>query len=194
MNQAHKLLKEVLTTWNDHKNLRAFYTNFLMQYDLNSAKRFCDDTLKKVAPNDVYALCTSGWITYTKSRDMRVKPGSAEVKERDRLYREAIMCWEKALRHDPKCVFAAQGLAIAIAENVVPDAQRKDNQEKTDEDNSKARREALAVFAKIRDSLDDACVYINMGHCFYSQDEFEKAVEVVSFFLKKIPLYSSTKV
>lgn len=177
--EAHTLLKEVLTTWNDHKNLRAFYTHFLLQYDVSSAKRFCDDTLKKIAPNDVYALCVSGWITYIKTRDMRVKTGTSEAKDRERQFREAIIYWEKALRYDPRCVYAAQGLAIAIAENVVPDSSRRDKEEPNEEENAKSRREALSIFTKIRDSLDEACVYINMGHCFYAQDEFDKAVEVV---------------
>ncbi|TIA91902.1 hypothetical protein E3P81_01822 [Wallemia ichthyophaga] len=183
--EAHTLLKEVLTTWNDHKNLRAFYTNFLMRYDMSSAKRFCDDTLKKVAPNDIYALCVSGWVTYVKSRDMRPKVGTSEVKDRERQFREAIIYWEKALRYDPKCVYAAQGLAIAIAENVVPDPSRRDGQEPSEEENTKARRDALGVFAKIRDCLDEASVYINMGHCFYAQDEFDKAVEVYEHSLAR---------
>ncbi|TIB72226.1 Sec63-domain-containing protein [Wallemia mellicola] len=186
-------LGRLLEDMGDHQEARRLYNEVLIEhpeyfeckYDVSSAKRFCDDTLKKIAPNDVYALCVSGWITYIKSRDMRVKTGTSEAKDRERQFREAIIYWEKALRYDPRCVYAAQGLAIAIAENVVPDSSRRDKEEPSEEDNAKSRREALSIFTKIRDSLDEACVYINMGHCFYAQDEFDKAVEVYEHGLSK---------
>ncbi|KAI8968077.1 hypothetical protein BD414DRAFT_541515 [Trametes punicea] len=38
-------------------------------------------------------------------------------------------------------------------------------------------REALDIFAKVRESINDGSVYTNMGHCYYARDEFDRAIE-----------------
>ena len=43
----------------------------------------------------------------------------------------------------------------------------------------KNARDALEVFAKIRESLNDGGVYVNMGHCYYARDDFDRAIESV---------------
>jgi len=44
----------------------------------------------------------------------------------------------------------------------------------------KNTRDALDVFAKVRESINDGSVYFNMGHCYYARDEFDRAIESVS--------------
>jgi RNA polymerase-associated protein CTR9 len=56
-----------------------------------------------------------------------------------------------------------------------------------------ASRDALDVFGKVRESLQfmtgtgeaagSGAVYLNMGHCYYSRDEFDRAVECVRAFI-----------
>lgn len=56
-----------------------------------------------------------------------------------------------------------------------------------------ASRDALDIFGKVRESLQFMTgtgedggaggVYLNMGHCYYARDEFDRAVECVSFHL-----------
>jgi len=38
-------------------------------------------------------------------------------------------------------------------------------------------RQALDIFTKVRESLSDGSVYINMGHCYFARDEYDKAIE-----------------
>jgi hypothetical protein len=40
-------------------------------------------------------------------------------------------------------------------------------------------RDALEVFAKVRESTSDGSVYVNMGHCYFARDEFDRAIESV---------------
>jgi RNA polymerase-associated protein CTR9 len=37
--------------------------------------------------------------------------------------------------------------------------------------------EALDIFLKVRESINDGGVYFNIGHCYYARDEFDRAIE-----------------
>ncbi|KAF9269021.1 RNA polymerase II-associated protein [Marasmius fiardii PR-910] len=177
-NDAHELLKQALTSQSSNLNLRAFYTYFLIQSNLPKlAKDFVFATLKEYDRHDVYALCASGWIMYHQSRESR-DTSSKGIEERKRGFQRSVDFYDKALQLDPCCVFAAQGLAIATAEDALgslsgsgapsaDEVQRRMNN----------AREALDVFAKVRESLHDGSVYLNMGHCYYARDEFDRALE-----------------
>lgn len=177
---AHELLKQALITQNTNLNLRAFYTSFLLQHNVKGAKDFVFATLKDHERHDVYSLCAAGWILYTQSRDNR-DPNPKMVEERKRNFQRAVEAYHKALQLDPLCAVAAQGLAIAVAEDALgtmsglpPMSAADDGQRRL-----KNSREALDVFAKIRETLNDGSVYVNMGHCYYARDEFDRAIESV---------------
>ncbi|KAL4073760.1 hypothetical protein V8B97DRAFT_1238806 [Scleroderma yunnanense] len=178
-NEAHELLKQALTTHSSNLNLRAYYTSFLIQNNLPKvAKDFVFATLKDHNRHDVYSLCAAGWILYNQSRESR-DPNPKAVEERKRGFQRAVEAYHKALQLDPLCAVAAQGLAIATAEDalgilsgVVSASPADDAQQRM-----KNAREALDVFAKIRESLNDGCVYVNVGHSYYARDEFDKAIE-----------------
>lgn len=179
-NDAHELLKQALATQNTNLNLRAFYTSFLLQHNVKGAKDFVFATLKDHERHDIYSLCAAGWILYTQSRDSR-DPNPKMVEERKRNFQRAVEAYHKALQLDPLCAVAAQGLAIAVAEDAlgtlsghVPVSAADDAQRRL-----KNSREALDVFAKIRETLNDGSVYVNMGHCYYARDEFDRAIESV---------------
>ncbi|KAN0091495.1 hypothetical protein V8E55_005061 [Tylopilus felleus] len=192
-NDAHELLKQALATQNTNLNLRAFYTSFLLQHNVKGAKDFVFATLKDHERHDVYSLCAAGWILYAQSRDNR-DPNPKMVEERKRNFQRAVEAYHKALQLDPLCAVAAQGLAIAVAEDALgtlsgqlpvsaaDDAQRR----------LKNTREALDVFAKIRETLNDGSVYVNMGHCYYARDEFDRAIE--SYETASIKFYDGQNV
>lgn len=182
-NEAHELLKQCLASQNNNLNLRAFYTYFLIQTNLpKPAKDFVFATLKDHDKHDVYSLCAAGWIMYHQSRESR-DTSSKGSEERKRGFQRSAEFYEKALHLDPLCAFAAQGLAIVTAEDAlgtlsggVPSADEAQKRLKN-------AREALDVFAKVRESINDGSVYFNMGHCYYARDEFDRAIESVSPFL-----------
>jgi RNA polymerase-associated protein CTR9 len=181
-NEAHELLKQALASQNSNLNLRAFYTYFLIHSNsAKNAKEFVFATLKDHDKHDVYSLCASAWIIYQQSRESR-ETSLKGVEERKRGFQRAAEFYEKALQLDPMCAFAAQGLAIITAEDALgtmggvftrtpgPDESMKRLQ------NS---REALDIFAKVRESINDGSVYFNIGHCHYARDEFDRAIESV---------------
>lgn len=182
-NEAHEMLKQCLASQNNNLNLRAFYTYFLIQTNLpKPAKDFVFATLKDHDNHDIYSLCAAGWIMYHQSRESR-DTSSKGLEERKRGFQRSAEFYEKALHLDPLCAFAAQGLAIATAEDAldsfggaVPPTSGVDEIQKR----FKNAREALDIFAKVRESVNDGSVYLNIGHCHYARDEFDRAVESVS--------------
>jgi RNA polymerase-associated protein CTR9 len=95
---------------------------------------------------------------------------------------------------DPLCAFAAQGLAIVTAEDALgtfgggPATSGGDDPQKR----MRNARDALDIFAKIRESLNDGSVYLNMGHCYYARDEFDRAIE--SYETASVRFYSGHNV
>ncbi|KAA1471852.1 RNA polymerase II-associated protein [Dentipellis sp. KUC8613] len=177
-NDAHELLKQALSSQNDNLNLRAFYTYFLIQSNLSKpARDFVFATLKDHDKHDVYSLCVAGWIQYHQSRENR---DAKAAEDRKRGFQRSAEFYEKALVLDPMCAVAAQGLAIVTAEDALgtlggalPPGPSPDEPQKR----LVNAREALDIFAKVRESLNDGSVYVNMGHCYYARDEYDRAIE-----------------
>lgn len=181
-NEAHELLKQALASQNGNLNLRAFYTYFLIQSGMpKPAKDFVFATLKDHDKHDLYSLCAAGWIQYHQARESR-DISTKGVEERRRGFQRSAEFYEKALHLDPLCAVAAQGLAIVTAEDALGNLGGSIGPVTPDEAMKRIKnaRDALDVFAKVRESLNDGSVYINMGHCYYARDEFDRAIESVS--------------
>jgi len=191
-NDAHDLLKQSLASQNSNLNLRAFYTHFLIATNLPKvAKEFVFVTLKDHDKHDVYSLCAAGWIQYHQARESRDSSAKG-MDERRKGFQRSAEFYEKALHLDPQCAVAAQGLAIAIAEDALgalsghaPAAGADEVQKRI-----KNSRDALDIFAKVRESINDGSVYANMGHCYYARDEFDRAIESVGQFFSRVHLSS----
>ncbi|KAJ7646672.1 RNA polymerase II-associated protein [Roridomyces roridus] len=191
-NEAHDLLKQALAAQGSNLNVRAYYTYFLIQANMSKvAKEFVYATLKDHDKHDVYSLCASGWIMYHQSRESR-DTSTKGTDERKRGFQRSTEFYEKALQLDPCCAFAAQGLAIVTAEDALGTlggalapapgaaaggASGAVSAAEEMQKRLKNAREALDVFAKVRESLSDGSVYFNMGHCYYACDEFDRAIE-----------------
>lgn len=184
LNDAHDLLKQSLASQNGNLNLRAFYTYFLIHSGSPKvAKEFVFTTLKDHDKHDVYSLCAAAWIQYHQSRENRDTSPKA-LEEKKRGFQRSAEFYDKALQLDPMCAFAAQGLAIITAEDslgsIAPSRLPGADEGLKRLQNA---REALDIFAKVRESINDGSVYFNIGHCYYARDEFDRAIESVSDLL-----------
>jgi RNA polymerase-associated protein CTR9 len=178
-NEAHELIKQALAAQNANLNVRAYYTYFLIQANLpKPAKDFVFATLKDHDKHDVYALCAAGWIMYHQARESR-DTSTKGMDERRRGFQRAAEFYEKALQLDAMCAFAAQGLAIITAEDALGTLSGGAPSADEGQRRMKDARDALEVFAKVRESMSDGSVYFNMGHCYYARDEFDRAIESV---------------
>ncbi|KAH9053217.1 RNA polymerase II-associated protein [Lactarius vividus] len=179
-NEAHDLLKDSLASQSSNLNLRAYYTYFLIQFNASKgAREFVFGTLRDHDKHDLYALCAAGWLHYHQARESR-DTSPKGVEERRLLFRRSAEFYEKALGLDPLCAVAAQGLAIVTAEDALgtlggalPPGPAPDETQRR----AMNARDALEVFAKVRESTNDGSVHVNMGHCFFARDELDRAIE-----------------
>jgi len=193
VNEAHELLKQALISQSSNLNLRAFYTYFLIHSNSHKiAKEFVFETLKDHDRHDVYSLCAAAWIQYHIARETR-DTSTKGIEERKKNFLRSAELYEKALSIDPACAFAAQGLAIITAEDALGTMGGAFAKVSPFEESQKRlanAREALDIFAKVRESVNDGSVYLNIGHCYYSRDEFDRAIESVSLPLDCLLLCS----
>ncbi|KAK6902689.1 hypothetical protein I203_107948 [Kwoniella mangroviensis CBS 8507] len=171
---AHTLLKEALKADETNLTLRSVYSNFLISLgSYKEALAFTSQTLK-YDRSDAYTFCALGWLHFTLGREAKA---SQEVADRPKQYLRSAEAYERALHIDPACAHAAQGLAIALVEDSL--TPPKSNLNGVDEGKYRARLagQALSIFSRIKDSLADGPVNVNMGHCYFIRGEEEKAIE-----------------
>lgn len=179
--EAHNLLKQILSSGEKNPNLRAFYIYFLSHTNqIKAAKTFTFNVLKDDG-HDVYALCAAGRLLYQEARESR-DPSPTAVTTRKENFFKAANIYIKALSIDPACAIASQGLAIIVAEDVLGSYAPG---QVVDEAGHKLKstrnaRQALDILAKVRESLSDGSVYVNIGHCHFAREEFDRAIENVS--------------
>ncbi|RCK65369.1 RNA polymerase-associated protein CTR9 [Candida viswanathii] len=111
------------------------------------------ETLTEYDSHDCYALISLANIYCIMARDTK---GAEEKKKK--YYLRSIELFTKVISLDPKNVYAAQGLAITFIEN-------------------KQANKGLDILRKIRDSLNDISVYLNLGHVLCELKNFGKAIE-----------------
>lgn len=123
-------------------------------------------TLQTLEKHDRYALVAMGNMHLMLAREMR-RETEADKQKRSREYTKAVEFFDKALQLDPHNAYAAQGIAIALAED------------------KKDYRAALGVFLQVRESIKDANVYVNLGHTYAELRQFTKAIESYEMALSK---------
>jgi RNA polymerase-associated protein CTR9 len=123
-------------------------------------------TLQNYDKHDRYALVAMGNLYLTQAREMR-RETDQEKQKRSATYAKAVEFFEKALSLDPKNAYAAQGIAIAMIED------------------KKDLKNALPIFNKIRDTIKDSHLYVNLGHIFAELRQFTKAIEHYEIALTK---------
>ncbi|KAK3369140.1 hypothetical protein B0T24DRAFT_556962 [Lasiosphaeria ovina] len=155
--------------------VRALYGWFLGKIDARKRpanpaedpeQRHFKHTLQNYDKHDRYALVGMGNKLLTTAREMR-RETDQDKQKRSAAYTRAVEFFEKALQLDPKNAYAAQGIAIALAED------------------KKDLKNALQVFVKVRETLRESSVFINLGHTYAELKQFTKAIESYEMALSK---------
>ena len=165
---ANEGAKDIETLYNsnvDDLDVRAFYGWYLnrtKKFSLDPAQdveqRHHKHTLQQFDKHDIYALTAMGNINLKCAREMPRDTDSRKERRR-KVYETAFAFFKRALDLDPKNVYAAQGIAIALVED------------------QKNVNDALSVFLKTKDIIRDSNVLVNLGHAFAEKKELAKSVE-----------------
>ncbi|EGC45101.1 tetratricopeptide repeat protein [Histoplasma capsulatum var. duboisii H88] len=129
-------------------------------------QRHYKHTLQGYDKHDRYSLTGMGNIYLLAARDMK-RDTEQDREKRRKMYEKAVEFFDKALQLDPKNAYAAQGIAIALVDD------RKDY------------TTAVQIFSRIRDTLRDASVYLNLGHVYAELRQFSKSIENYEAALSK---------
>lgn len=123
-------------------------------------------TLQNHDKHDRYALIGMGNLYLMTAREMR-RNTDAEKQKRSSTYVRAVEFFDKALQLDPQNAYAAQGIAIALIED------------------KKDLNHALQIMMKVKDTVKEPSVYVNLGHIFAELKQFTKAIEHYEVALAK---------
>jgi RNA polymerase-associated protein CTR9 len=124
----------------------------------DSELRHYKHTLQNYEKHDRYALIGMGNLYLMTAREMR-RDTEQDKKKRSDMYTKAVEFFDKALQLDPKNAYAAQGIAIALVED------------------KKDQKTALSIFVKVRETVKDPSVFVNLGHVFAELRQWSKAIE-----------------
>ncbi|GAD97942.1 RNA polymerase II transcription elongation factor (Ctr9), putative [Paecilomyces variotii No. 5] len=129
-------------------------------------QRHYKHTLQHFDKHDKYSLTGMGNVHLLTARDMR-RDTDQDKEKRRKMYERAVEFFDKALQLDPKNAYAAQGIAIALV------------------DDKKDYSTAVHIFSKVRDTLKDPSVYLNLGHVYAELRQFSRSIEHYELALSK---------
>lgn len=128
---------------------------------------------------DPHTLASLGWAYY----QLAVHASGPTAKaDRSKNMMRATDLMDKALQADARCAFAAQGMAVLLAEDAfgemaggtsltlssalggAPEERRRKNAD-----------EAIAILSKLREVRDEGSVHVCLGHALMQKEEFERA-------------------
>jgi RNA polymerase-associated protein CTR9 len=121
-------------------------------------QRHLKHTLRDFNKHDLYSLTAMGNLHLTIAREMP-KNSDQDKEKRRRMYEKAVEFFAKALELEPKNAYAAQGIGIAVVED------------------KKNLSEGIQIFAKVRETMKDPSVSINLGHAFCELRQYSRAIE-----------------
>lgn len=124
-------------------------------------QRHYKHTLQQYDKHDRYSLTGMGNIYLAVAREMR-RDTDQEKEKRRKMYEKAVEFFDKALQLDSRNAYAAQGIGIAMVED------------------KKDFATAVQTFSKVRETLKDPSVFINLGHAFCELKQYSRAIENVS--------------
>jgi RNA polymerase-associated protein CTR9 len=169
--EGPKSVKELYNQNEDNLEVRALWGWFLNKTKgkrqpgtvEDQEQRHYKHTLQKYNKHDEYSLTGMGNASLVTAREMR---NEQDKDKRRKAYERAVEFFEKVLQLDSKSAFAAQGIAIALAED------------------KKDYSTALQIFTKVRDTIKDYSVYMNLGHTYAELKQYARAIENVSLKLQ----------
>ena len=129
-------------------------------------QRHYKHTLQGYDKHDKYSLTGMGNIYLLTARDMK-RDTDADKDKRRKMYEKAVEFFDKALQLDPRNAYAAQGIAIALI------------------DDKKDFNTAVQILSRVRDTIRDASVYINLGHVYSELRQYQRSIENYELALQK---------
>lgn len=163
LNGIKEEIESLLSSYTSSLEVRSFYGWFLntfgkrLQIKPDADTTHQKDTLVEYDSHDCYALLSLANIYCIMAREIKVT-SAQQGEKRKKYYIRAIELFSKVLSVDPKDVYAAQGLAIIYIE-------------------SKETHKGLDILRKIRDSLNDVSIYLNLAHVLLDMKQFIKSIE-----------------
>ena len=166
-------IKQLMESEPANLELRSLYGWYINKHkkrtlalDQDQEQKHYKHTLLTYDKHDVYSLTAMGNLHLTIAREMP-KDTDQHKDRRTKTYMRAVEFFDKVLTLDPKNAFAAQGLGIAVVE------EKKDTSA------------AIQIFTKVRESIKDASVHINLGHVFCDLKQFSRSIENYELALAK---------
>ncbi|KAL8905569.1 MAG: hypothetical protein Q9207_002559 [Kuettlingeria erythrocarpa] len=160
-----KAMQALYETDSSNLEVRSLFGWFLSKSKRRAAniaedqeQRHYKHTLQHYDKHDRYSLTGMGNLYLTTAREMR-RDTDQDKDKRRKTYEKAVEFYDKALQLDPRNAYAAQGIAIALVED------RKD------------LTAAVQLFSKIRDTVKDPSVFINLGHVFAELKQYSRSIE-----------------
>ncbi|KAH8724806.1 tetratricopeptide repeat protein 1 [Phaeosphaeriaceae sp. PMI808] len=163
--QGPRAMKDLFKENEDNIEVRALYGWYMNKSKRKTQNFVADDeqrlykhTLQKSDKHDRYSLMGMGNIHLTIAREMP-RSSEQEKEKRRKGYERAVEFFDKVLQLDPKNAYAAQGIAIALVED------------------KKDYSTALQIFTKVKETLKDHSVYVNLGHTYCEIKQYSRAIE-----------------
>ncbi|KAI9723880.1 MAG: hypothetical protein M1828_003999 [Chrysothrix sp. TS-e1954] len=171
--EGPKLVSKLFETDQTDLEVRALYGWFLRKAKRRTQniaedqeQRHFKHTLQHHDKHDRYSLTGMGNLYLANAREMR-RETEKEKAERRRMYERAVEFFDKALQLDPRNGYAAQGIAIALIED------------------KRDFSGALQILSKVKETVKDANVFINMGHVYCEVKQYSRAIENYEVALAK---------
>lgn len=172
-NEADRLIKQCQASDEKDAVVRAYTISELSRQDRWDELRRLFRKSVEQGTQDVYTIAAQATSYYHRARESK-----GDEVERKKAFLRSAEAFGHALAMDPSCSFAAQGLAISIAEDNLPSSKKKaGDAAAATESRSRAFDVALSIFNRIKDSLPGTSVLVNSAHCHFGRGEEERAVE-----------------
>ncbi|KAH0544407.1 hypothetical protein FGG08_001433 [Glutinoglossum americanum] len=121
-------------------------------------QRHYKHTLQHHDKHDRYSLTGMGNLYLMTAREMR-RDTDFDKDKRRKTYEKAVEFFDKAVQLDAKNAYAAQGIGIALIEDKRDFAG------------------AVQIFMKVKETIRDASVFINLGHAYAELRQYSRAIE-----------------
>ena len=170
-----KAMKKLYESEPNNMDVRALYGWFLRKAKkqgldpaMDAEQRHYKHTLQNHDKNDQYSLTAMGNFYLQGAREKR---GTTDKEKGDRMsrYDQAVAFFDKVLSLDSCNAYAAQGIAIAMAEDL------------------RDTTGALHTFLKVRDTIKDFSVFLNLGHLYSELQQYSRAIESYEAALSRTP-------
>ncbi|KAJ6281920.1 hypothetical protein J3E71DRAFT_198274 [Bipolaris maydis] len=171
--EGPRAVKDLFKQNEDNVEVRALYGWYVnkskkrtQNFAADDEQRLYKHTLQKSDKHDRYSLMGMGNIHLAIAREMP-RTSEQDKEKRRKGYERAVEFFDKVLQLDPKNAYAAQGIAIALVED------------------KKDYSTALQIFTKVKETLKDHSVFVNLGHTYCEIRQYARAIENYEAALSK---------